>query len=289
MDKIFGQHDGVFSAGELMNFWDAGYLRNQKCSCGASIQKCEIWAEVIQKFKKNNEITINELIILKKSIVRNSNLWRFMFPVLQTNKFKSDLSVYVRCLKSFYEIIFSVNKSRILIDSSKHPINLFLLNMISGEFDVKVLHLVRDVRAVAYSRKTLKRKLAIVDRVEYMPRDSISTSLYKWIIPNILVHMYADKSKYTFVRYEDFVRYPSICVENILRPIFGACLNIDYINGREVMLSSPGHLCLGNPMKFASGKTLLREDEKWRQGLGRFKKIIITLCSFPLLKLYKYL
>jgi hypothetical protein len=46
LDRILGQLDGFFSAGELENIWHRGVLADRKCGCGVPFSRCPVWRAV---------------------------------------------------------------------------------------------------------------------------------------------------------------------------------------------------------------------------------------------------
>ncbi|MGD0286490.1 MAG: hypothetical protein ABSC31_08970 [Acidimicrobiales bacterium] len=49
LDVLLGDTPAALSRGELRTIWERGYLREQPCSFGKPIQRCEFWSEVTTK------------------------------------------------------------------------------------------------------------------------------------------------------------------------------------------------------------------------------------------------
>ena len=49
LDRILGQLDGFFSAGELENIWHRGVLADRKCGCGVPFSRCPVWTAVLRR------------------------------------------------------------------------------------------------------------------------------------------------------------------------------------------------------------------------------------------------
>src|SRR5207249_8771406 len=47
LDRILGQVDGFFSAGELCNLWGRGLLARRRCGCGTPVPDCPVWGAVL--------------------------------------------------------------------------------------------------------------------------------------------------------------------------------------------------------------------------------------------------
>ena len=52
LERILGQHNKIFAAGELIHIWERSFMENQLCSCGKSFYECEVWKDIISNFRK---------------------------------------------------------------------------------------------------------------------------------------------------------------------------------------------------------------------------------------------
>src|SRR5713101_4556489 len=98
------------------------------------------------------------------------------------------------------------------VDSSKHASLAFCLRT-SEDIDLRVVHVVRDSRAVAYSwTKRVRRPeadIAAADAQAYMDTFSPRKSAMLWNTLNLGFHLLAARgTPTTLVRYEDFVAAP---------------------------------------------------------------------------------
>ena len=98
------------------------------------------------------------------------------------------------------------------VDASKHASLAFCLRT-TPEIDLRVVHLVRDPRAVAYSwTRPLKRpeaEGAAAASPRYFPTVSPARSAMRWNIVNLGLDLLARSGTPTrLVRYEDFIAAP---------------------------------------------------------------------------------
>ena len=49
LDVLLGDTPSLFVGGEPNMIWERGYLREQPCSCGEPVQRCEFWSEVMAR------------------------------------------------------------------------------------------------------------------------------------------------------------------------------------------------------------------------------------------------
>src|SRR5204863_6860677 len=101
-----------------------------------------------------------------------------------TPTFRRRMGVYTTELRRLYAAIRDVSGAEYLIDASKDPQHAFILRTIPG-FDVRVLHLIRDSRAVAYSWRRVRRRPEIHWEGRDMPRYPATRTALAWSLTNL--------------------------------------------------------------------------------------------------------
>jgi len=119
LDLTLGSHSPFVGLGEVFQLIRPDFNRFKKkayCSCGKVIDECPFWGVATDRLKKNQDANLSER--------------------------------YQLVFETFYEIF---GRESILIDSSKllYVLPVFLQN---NNVDVKVIYLIRDVRAWTVSR-----------------------------------------------------------------------------------------------------------------------------------------
>ena len=89
------------------------------------------------------------MLALQKRVDRNRYIPSMVAPRLRPAA-QADLERYTDVLSRLYRGIGEVAGARVVIDASKHASTAFLLRRVPG-IDLRVVHLVRDSRGVAYS------------------------------------------------------------------------------------------------------------------------------------------
>jgi hypothetical protein len=185
-----------------------------------------------------------------------------------------------------YAAVAEVSGARLVIDSSKHPSLAHCLRR-RGGVDLRVLHLVRDSRAVAYSWGRAVRR-PDTDRHSYMTRYPPAVTAAQWNGQNAAFHLLRGVPVMR-LRYEDVVAAPEAAVRRIAAfsglPAPG---RLAYLGAGWAELE-PGHSVSGNPMRFATGKIAIRPDERWRADLPAGPRREVTALTWPLLAAYGYL
>ena len=289
LDRMLGQVEGFFSAGELGHIWDRGFGDNQLCGCGAPFAQCPFWKRVIEEaFGGLEHVDEGELKGLQRSLERMRHIPKLIFPRLRPHTYSRALSEYVEVLERLYMAIHSMSGCEFIIDSTKNPARAFLLLEVP-RVELYVVHLVRDSRAVAFSWQRKKRRPEIYWKEEYMPRYNPLRSAWEWNWVNLLIHLWgrSNPHRYALVRYEDLVNKPAQTLDRLLNRLGTDVKRLNFIKGRE-MVWDVNHTVSGNPIRFLHGKVELQEDVKWRKLMAVSQRFIVTSITFPLLMEYKY-
>ena len=125
---------------------------------------------------------------------------------------RRELAEYTSYYARLYAAIAEVSGAELVIDSSKHPSLAHCLRWQDG-VDLRVLHLVRDSRAVAYSWGRQVRR-PDTDRESYMTRYSPAVAAAQWNGQNAAFHLLRGVPVLR-MRYEDFVAAPEAAVRRI--------------------------------------------------------------------------
>jgi hypothetical protein len=96
-------------------------------------------------------------------------------------------------------------------------------------------------------------------------------------------------------RYEDFVANPRQITRDIAEfaglAVTDAALSFltDAVAGQATFADlTSGHSAAGNPMRFATGRVLLRRDDDWRVALPPRQRRLVDALAAPLLNAYGY-
>lgn len=278
LDLLLGKIEGFLSLGEVYYVWERGFIQNQLCGCGSPFSSCPFWSQVSEVFfKKVGKIDPAHVFKLQQSVSRIRSFPFYVFKFLKTPGFKKELSDYSSILRDFYLSIQEISGNKTFIDSSKTPIHGFILKQIQ-DFDVRVIHLVRDSRAVAYSltRSHLPTLSPFFSSIWWVCYNGMSQVLSRFVPYNVLVS------------YETLVLSPKKTVSEILEKLhIEANLSNFFFNETEVTLGI-NHTISGNPMRFKTGKINIRMDNEWKEKLPFFSRILVTCFTFPLLYYYRF-
>ncbi|NUT42755.1 MAG: sulfotransferase [Thermoactinospora sp.] len=273
LERLLGQLPGVAPLGEVVHLWARGVLAGEPCGCGAPFAECRFWHEVGElAFEGWAPHVAQTVLDLRRRVDRTRRI-----PFVDHR----DLGRYVQAYRAVYEAAAEVAGADVVIDSSKHASLAFCL--MAGGVDVRVVHVVRDPRAVAHSwRRTVERP---EDGRPMTRWGALRTSMH-WTAQNLALDLFAGSGGITRVRYEDLLADPRTTLTRLadeldLDPDFG------FLRGSTAMLQ-PRHTVSGNPMRFAVGPVELSRDDAWHDGLPRRHQTLVAGLTWPLMSKYGY-
>jgi hypothetical protein len=183
-----------------------------------------------------------------------------------------------------YRAIRSVSDSRVVVDTSKEPAYGYALGMVDG-VDLRVLHLIRDPRAAAYSWAKKKRQPDSTER-EFMHQKTPTQSAVLWDAWNAAIEALW-REKYLRLRYEDFISDPRGSFEQILKLVDEESAELPLEGERAVKLGI-SHTVSGNPNRFDTGTVELKPDQAWIGKMPARDQKLVTALTLPLLPRYGY-
>ena len=174
-----------------------------------------------------------------------------------------------------------------IVDSSKLPTYCYLLHQMPS-LRIRVVHLVRDPRATAYSWQRLRATGAVDGDDEEMDRFSVWKATALWDIWNSTAfHLFSRTDDYLQVRYEDLVADPRATIDSI-RGFAGLLPDDGPFDGDHTVVLEPNHAVAGNPNRRRAGPIHLAEDDEWRTGLSRFHRGAVSTLAAPVLGRFGY-
>jgi hypothetical protein len=274
LDLLIGSHPEALSLGEITHL-PKNLALNTRCSCGAPIRECPLWATVVDDLAALPEFSrihsdpyVLDLGLFEASTVIDGRHqtalrglkrralyaaayvhWAWRVPLLEP--FARALARRARNKWLLFEVVARRESRLLLVDSSKHYLEAAALYL-AAPARTKIVFLIRDGRAVFYSGlKRGRTRRAALDawRRTYARAEPV---LRRVAGDAVLA-----------VRYEDLAADPARELQRICRFIdvrFDDCM-LDF-------RSRPSHVANGNDMRFRDGAAV-RIDEAWRRALSR--------------------
>jgi len=281
LDNVLGGIPGVFSAGEVRYLWQRGLVERRLCGCGVEIPDCPVWSRVIAGVPA---ATMDSSALLPAlAMLRTRHLATPAMPVLGRGH-RDRLAALADRVAPLYHALGSVTDAEVIVDSSKRPTWARLLALMDG-VDVRIVHLIRDPRAVAHSRKRFKLQLDTRERRAMSVNRPATSALY-WTAWNLAATGLRRRLPYLRLRYEDVMADPVATVD--------AICHFAGVDGRHPDLGPSGvvlrmtHTVSGNPSRFRQGPVELRVDNAWRSEQSRGDRLIVGALTAPLSRIYGY-
>ncbi|MET9022718.1 sulfotransferase [Actinopolymorpha sp. NPDC004070] len=267
--------------GEVVHLWQRMVIDGEACGCGEPFLSCKFWQAVgCEAFGGWSPGRAAEALQLKESVDR----LRFL-PRLLSRELPAELASRVERYTGLYDRLYSatarVSGSDVVVDGSKHASLAGCLRHRYGE-DLRVVHVVRDPRAVAYSwGKQSPRPMATVASKEHeMARYSPGRAAVQWNAENVALIALARRGVPTLrVKYEDFATQPWETLAQISK---FADLPGDLPMGPDRSAAlSPTHAVSGHPQLWTMDHLTIREDTSWQTDLRYRDRTLVSLITAP--------
>lgn len=296
IEKLLNELPETLAVGETIHLWERGIRDQERCGCGEPFQDCPHWTAVgDDAFGGWDHVPLERVIDLRWSVDRSrqlpSILWR-----LRRRRMSAAQTEYLNYLRSVLlaGARTAADNPVVLLESSKHLSTAALLAA-DPELDVRVLHLLRDPRGVAYSwTKDVDRPEAGPDAK--MPQYRPERTAIRWVTDNLGFRLLSRLGVPTLtMRYEDVLDAPAASLAKIAG-FMG--LNLEdngfrdgapgFLVGNEAQLQTPMHSVAGNPLRFGGDRITLRLDNAWHEHLDRRSQRIVSVICAPAMRFFGY-
>jgi Sulfotransferase family len=261
LDLLLNGHSQILGLGEVstLNQVFKPLLTSDRMTQKFSQSYIPFWEEVKRRYETVFGASFEQMDL-------SHPRWRTI-PLLQAE----DVERWAKPNEVLLSCIHELSGAKILTDASKVSQRLYLLHR-SGLFNIKVIHLVRDGRAVTNS---------------YIQRyASFAGGLRLWITTALSSFYLRHKFKRTDwlqVRYEEFVIKPEDTLKDIC-----TFLGANFEPGMLAYRTSPYFGVGGNPLVKNREDEQILLDERWKRDLGFKHRLIFALTAGWLNKLYGY-
>ena len=289
LGNVLAQAPGYVHVGEICYLWNRGVRLNALCGCGAPFDACPLWTQVM------SDPDVARFLPSLRRLERFPRAANRRLPLLMVHPMLArgaarDAELYAEQLSALYAAIHRASGGATIIDSSKTPSHMHVLARLPG-IDLRVVHLVRDPRAVSHS---WNRKVTRTDlggrRSREMTRTSIARGALKWLYSNALIDASLrglERGRLLRLRYEDVVEDPVAGMRRIGAHAGRPDAAVPIAADGSIELAAT-HTVWGNPNRLAVGETRLRADDAWRRAMPTGDRLVVTAVTWPLLVRYGY-
>ncbi|MDG4785122.1 sulfotransferase [Micromonospora sp. WMMD1102] len=276
LGNVLNELPGVLHVGELHYLWQNGVLRhgtNSLCGCGEQVETCPLWSSVVATLDAPDLSRLaTQMMRWQRGALRTRHTRARLANTPEQARAVVDRTV------ALYRALAERGASRAIVDSSKYPAEAAaLLNR--PDVDLRLVHIVRDPRATAYSYLRAKR---------YIDPMSPAASTSNWVGFNLASELVGNASngRYLRVRHEDLTREPRRVVAEVLR--FAGLDDESPVDDDGKVTLGVNHTVTGNPDRLGQGTVAIRPDERWRTELPAGHAAVSTALALPLLRRYRY-
>lgn len=277
VEALLARRLGAAALGEVRFFWQYRVRGDVLCGCGERLDGCAFWSSALDRAPMPPR-PLDDLAALNRRLNRTRNWWRL-------GRDGRESRVLADAFGGLYRAAFEVAGATVAIDNSKVPSHLAILQ--AAGLAPRVLHLVRDGRAVAHSwARRPKPDPAHLRPGSRMPRRSLTVAALAWSVENrALEKQSAGRGAYARMRYEDLCSDPESALTRAVDELALASA------GHGPPRTPEFHTVGGNPDRFADlddGEPVVRLDEEWKAGLGTLARWWLTGLLAPSLRRYGY-
>ncbi len=283
---LLAQLEGFWAIGELREIWRKGVIDDSLCGCGAPFSACRFWDSVAtEAFGGWSQVDAEEFAETSRLIGTDTR----MVPALVGRRPEpARLERYRSHMRRLYQVIQQITGADVLVDSSKLAPYALVFAGLPG-IDMRVMHLTRDSRAVAFSwgRRVRKPDVRDAGAGSYMDVHPTHATALRWIYHNLLFDVLVPfRAPVTRIRYERLAASPADETLSALGRLSLAVPDGSRSRLQDARFGSAGiHMIGGNPMRFARSQAV-RPDEEWRTAMGIPARTAVLLMTWPLLARY---
>jgi hypothetical protein len=298
LERLLGGLPGVCTLGEVVRTWHDSTHEREGCSCGTPFAGCDFWNAIGEHaFGGWQRLDRARMRALLYATARTRRIPLLVEPWLSKRR-RALISEWVAPYSLMYRAAASLTGARLITDSSKSPALAFCLRHATA-LDLRVVHLVRDPRGVAYS--AIKHvPLPELDGAVALPRLTLARTALRWNTRNAALALLS-KTRHRpgsgppwpvtvqRVRYEDLLTDPRGTIRAVaaFAGLRVTPADLSYLNSEYAELAAV-HSASGNPGRYTSGRVPLRRDDAWRSALPPRQRWLVTAACAPLLAAYRY-
>lgn len=288
VERLLGELPSVCALGEIVHLWQRDIRDDERCGCGARFSACTFWKRVgIAAFGGWGNVDVDRVHALRDVVERTRHIPRLASANLPAAQ-RADVREYAGYYAKVYAAAAEVSGAAVVVDSSKHSALAHVLRW-ADDVDLRVVHVVRDARGVAYSwTKTVARPET--DGSDEMTRYSPGRSALLWNAHNAAFGLLSRLGVPVLrIRYEQFLTDPRAAMRELAEyaGVPADAADLAFLGDGYADLRV-GHSAAGNPMRFSVGRLPMRRDDDWMRALPSGQRRLVGAVCAPMLRAYGY-
>jgi hypothetical protein len=275
VDLLLGQLPGFTTVGELRFLWERGLREGRLCGCGEPVAGCDFWTRTLDAARLGRSVDPAHMVELLSMIERP----RFILDTFLARPSHDPAALRLaNGLADVYRAVLDQSGASIVVDSSKPPTYGRLLQM-SPAIDLRVLHVVRDPRACAFS---LRRSKPARDRPDggAMRRQPPWKAALTWNLWNLAAERLAAvaPTRYLRVRYLDLVGAPGDTLDRIAAFVGSDPNEVAQMFTEGSIQLHTNHSVAGNPVRLDS-RLEIRPDLEWTRHMEPRDRRVVEMIT----------
>ena len=259
-DIMLSNASNVVGVGELINLESLGFIKNEYCSCGNRIEECDFWSKIKKDVVDSGFDNFEKQHNLIKSVDGHK---RFFYEYLEKTKTSIEIAdSYLNYNKHLFSSIIKHSNANSVVDSSKMPTRGYFLSLME-EFDVYLLHIVRDPRAVCWSlHKSIKKDLEKGVQRD-MPGTPIMKTIKSWL-GNAVMSLKIKQQlsdKYMLINYDRLIQDNEAVLDEISK-----FTDVDFSEVAQMIKRDDEfikfHTVAGNRLRILGAKSTINATKK---------------------------
>ncbi|KGJ09522.1 sulfotransferase family protein [Paracoccus sphaerophysae] len=268
LDMMLGAHPQVFGAGEMSTICRHVWPNDEYCACHARVRACPLWSDAVTEWQASGI-----------DLDRHAMLQRRIEPILSHARRGAALRDYCDQTLALYRIVARRTGRPVLLDSSKSPGRA--LALARAGVDLRLIHLVRDPRAVAHSMSVPMQVDTEAGVQKTLPAHPVARTALRWSFVNAGAEAALRRIAPAHglrLRYEDLVADPQGALARI-----GATVGLD-LDAVGAAIAAGGtiaaeHQVAGSRIRMTGAMTL-RPDMGWQRRMSpRAQAVVAGLCG----------
>ena len=278
LDMMLGAHPDIFGAGEMATICRHVWPNDEYCACHQRVRSCPLWSEAIAEWQRSGV-----------DIAAHRDLQQRIEPILSRRRaFAGDaLRSYCEQTLALYRIVAGKTGRRVLLDSSKSPGRAMALA--SSGVDLRLIHLVRDPRAVAHSMSKPMRIDTEAGVQKTLRAHPVARTALRWSFVNAGAERALRRIPAGHglrLRYEELVADPHGALDRI-----GAATGLELGPlGRAIAAGesiAADHQVAGSRIRM-NGPMRVKPDMGWQEKMSDAAQATVSLICRPQMRRYGY-
>lgn len=283
LGNLLNELPGVVHVGELHYLWRNGVLRagtNTACGCGAEVADCPLWSAVLERVVGDGDPAASAAAALadQRALLRTRHAARRLAESTGRRATPAAVARTRDRMTGLYDAIAAESGASLVVDSSKYPAEPAALTGGTGP-DLRVLHMVRDPRATAYSWRRAKAYIPAMGPV----RSTACWTGFGWASDRLAGAL---PGRWERLRYEDFVAAPRAALGRVME--LAGLPGEPPVDAEGTAELGVNHTVTGNPDRLRRGRVEIRDSAAWRRELPVRDRVAATVLAAPLLARYRY-